>query len=258
MTKAKEAICASCGRKRVIVAKGLCKSCYNREYTAKNRPGNSQPVDLTLESMFTCQRLHCRMAVRHCLTYQARVQDGWTLDHHIPYRESCQDCPQGKVIAAAVKNNDVEALKAQDATKYMRQSEIVQQRGDLVAKRPNETHDKTLKCEEEKNDMAEASNKPGSVKMCAKCGGRPEINPVTHLCAECHSEWVKSTRGKAKQTIQDNLARNFGMDKWVGVALSQWPDLQAAIEDRARQELRTPEAQAVWMLRQMVEGGDAT
>lgn len=248
MTRAKEAICTSCGRSRVIVAKGLCKSCYNREYTAKNRPGNSQPADLAMDARFTCQRLHCRMAVKHCIAYQQRVLNTcWGSDAlNVPYRESCIDCLQGKAIATAVENKDIEAIKALDPIQPMPPTPKVEQRLNLEASAVNEAPNMTPNSKEDDQTMTEA-------KLCVKCGSKPEVNPVSHLCAECHSEWVKSTRPKAKATIQQNLERNFGMDHWVGMVLSGWPDLQERIEALAKAELRTPEAQAVWMLKQAVE-----
>lgn len=150
--------------------------------------------------------------------------------------------------AAGVQNRPVEALKQNGAAKYMDKAEIVQQRRGLAANRPNEAINKTPKCEEEKNDMAEVSNDP-PVMMCVKCGGRPQVNPVTHLCSECHSEAVRNSRDKSRDTV----AKRVTIEHWWKEAIERRPDLRAVIEEQARAEMRTVEAQAVWMLMRAVE-----
>lgn len=298
-----ERTCSECGNKSDRLVKGLCPRCYSRQhYQARKTEGKAimaqediAPIGISPDTMIGCEPYKGWWTARACIGFQMQVKEAAEspdpMNPLIAKRRACLDCAKGKVIAAALKDQDfsvklppkrtnggrgpeilvrengqlpkgfrmpkaaeaqnrpVEARKQNGATKYMDKAEIVQQRGDLMAKRPSEAISKTPKNEEDENDMAEVSNDP-PVLMCVKCGGRPQANPVTHLCSECHSEAVRNSRDKSKETI---AKRHSTIDHWFQQAMERRPDLRAVIEEQARAEMRTVEAQAIWMIMRAAE-----
>lgn len=273
--------CSKCGIKTTRAVHGMCLPCYQRERYAREKADGKQPTaepdpppSMAPDEMFECKKYRCRMQVRHCLEYQkAAVEQGdadyfragrLTVD-----RRPCLDCEQGKVIAASVGTGPAKAdappensvgmmAECQNKGKDQRsalgvgqstgKAEIVQPRGDQAAIRANEGVGETMKTEVEEMKGAkiepEVSNDP-PVMMCRQCGGRPAVNPVSRLCSECHSAWLKTRNidhGKRKST-----------PGWLWAALRDRPEVYEQIQEQARREFRTPELQALWILSKAVE-----
>lgn len=268
--------CSECGEESWRLIKGLCPRCYSRQrYQGRKTEGKAIMAErssdiahdiaevITPDTMIDCEPYKGRWTARACIGFQLQAKEAVSsldpMNPLIAKRHACLDCAKGKVIAAILKDQDFSVKLPPKRTNGGRGPEIlVRENGQLpkgfrtpkAAKKSSRELQNTDEKQEGDKNMAEVSNNPGPVAYCVRCKEKPEVNPVTHLCRECHSEYVKSNRPKARETIEENLRKNFGMDKWVSIAFAPWPRLIAAIEERAQSELRSAEAQCAWMLMQ--------
>ena len=95
----------------------------------------------------------------------------------------------------------------------------------------------------------EVSNDP-PVMMCRQCGGRPAVNPVSRLCSECHSAWLK--------TRNIDHSKRMNQPGWLWAALRDRPEIYEAIQAQATREFRSPELQALWILSRAMKSTEVT
>ena len=210
-----------------------------------------KPKIITPDTTIDCEPHQCRLAARWCLTYQEQAnaakaqvdpKDVFERASIVPMgalkivasRHACLACPGGRVIASALKKNhraskEVEGMDVRKAKAAAR--EVVEE------VRPTAPVQKHL--------------------ACIACGAAPRVNPVTRMCSACHSKAMRATREQANAT---RAAKALGQrEGWLREALERYKNIELydQIAEIATRELRTPEAQAIWMLQDVVSSGRA-
>ena len=77
---------------------------------------------------------------------------------------------------------------------------------------------------------------------CTGCGTTDKKLNAVGLCGDCVGKRLRANSRRLRERSRDPL----------GALLEGQPELLEAIQDMAAEELRTPEAQAIWLLRQAV------
>ena len=215
--------------------------------------------------MMYCKKYSCRMAERACIARQKKAAAGGTNQWGFGGSRGkgdpgCLDCEQGKKVAAEFDSNKKETWEEMEmAKKSETAGDVGAGNGQGESGAAAAATKKCQKCGETKPLAAfhkHASTKDGRETTCKACKvlrakDLRKAKKATGRTAKPAKEQAgKPSSASQKAPVTDAMPEV--RDAWLMVDFSRHPKLLEQLKAAAEDELRTPEAQLLWWVKDTI------